>query len=92
VKCDDAAVASSGRASGTVRVWTADEGWGVIDSPDIAGGCWFHAGVVDGLQAGTVLRAGQVVDVEWTSPGPDEHPHRATLVEVRDDLQATPGA
>ena len=91
MKCDDAAVASSGSASGTVRVWMAVDGWGLIDSPDLAGSCWFDAGVIEGLEAGAVLRAGQVVDVEWTTPGPDGHPHRATRVEVRDDLQATPG-
>ncbi|MBF6438391.1 hypothetical protein [Nocardia cyriacigeorgica] len=27
---------------GTVTQWHNDKGWGVIDSPDTAGGCWFH--------------------------------------------------
>jgi hypothetical protein len=85
-------MATSGTASGTVRLWMADEGWGVIDSPDLPGGCWFEAAVVEDLEAGRTLRAGQVVDVEWTTPGRNDHPCRATRVGMRDDLQATPGA
>jgi CspA family cold shock protein len=27
---------------GTVRNYDADEGWGVIDGPDVPGGCWVH--------------------------------------------------
>jgi cold shock CspA family protein len=82
---------SSGTASGTVRVWMTDEGWGVIDSPDLPGGCWFDAGVIEGADAHEILRAGQPVEVEWTAPGPDGHACRAVRVEARDDLQATPG-
>jgi cold shock protein len=27
---------------GSVRVWHAAEGWGVLDSADTPGGCWAH--------------------------------------------------
>ncbi|AEV85563.1 cold-shock protein [Actinoplanes sp. SE50] len=27
---------------GSVRGFDADEGWGVIDGPDVPGGCWVH--------------------------------------------------
>jgi CspA family cold shock protein len=27
---------------GVVRDFHADEGWGVVDGPDVPGGCWFH--------------------------------------------------
>jgi cold shock protein len=27
---------------GSVRLYHADEGWGVIDGPDVPGGCWVH--------------------------------------------------
>jgi CspA family cold shock protein len=27
---------------GSVRAFDADEGWGVIDGPDVPGGCWVH--------------------------------------------------
>ncbi len=29
-------------SSGTVRAYDADAGWGVIDGPDVPGGCWVH--------------------------------------------------
>jgi cold shock protein len=29
-------------STGTVSMWRGEEGWGVIDSPDTPGGCWFH--------------------------------------------------
>jgi len=29
-------------SEGTVRLWSDDEGWGVIDSSDTPGGCWVH--------------------------------------------------
>ena len=32
--------------SGTVRVWHAEEGWGVIDSAETPGGCWTHFSAV----------------------------------------------
>ena len=27
---------------GSVRTYDADKGWGVIDGPDVPGGCWVH--------------------------------------------------
>lgn len=81
---------SNGTANGTVRLWT-DDGWGVVDLPDLPGGCHVEASVVEDLDAGQTLRTGQVVDVEWTTPGPDEFACRATKVTLREDLQATPG-
>ena len=82
---------ASGRTSGTVRLWMEVDGWGVIDSPDLPGGCRAEASVVEGLQPGQTLRAGQPVEVEWTTPGPGDFGYRAVRVEVRDDLQATTG-
>ena len=35
--------------------------------------------------------AGQVVDVDWTEPGPEGLPWRAVRVVPREDLQATVG-
>jgi cold shock protein len=45
---------------GSVRSFDADEGWGVIDGPDVPGGCWVHfsAIAVDGYRQ---LSAGQRV-------------------------------
>jgi len=82
---------SSGKTSGTIRLWMDDEDWGVIDSPDLPGSCHAEISVVDGLEVGAMLRAGQVVEVEWSAPGPDGYACRAVRVEVRADLQGTPG-
>ena len=81
----------SGSANGTVRLWNDENGWGVVDLPDLPGGCHVEASVVEGLDAAQTLRAGQVVDVEWTTPGPDDYACRAIRVTLRDDLQATTG-
>jgi cold shock protein len=47
-------------SAGTVREWSADEGFGVIDSADTPGGCWAHFSmiVMDGYRS---LTAGQRV-------------------------------
>lgn len=29
-------------STGQIRSWDAEEGWGVIDSPETPGGCWLH--------------------------------------------------
>ena len=81
----------SGTANGTVRLWNDDDGWGVIDLPDQPAGCHVEASVVEGLDATETLRTGQVVDVEWTTPGPDDYVCRATRVTLREDLQTTTG-
>ena len=64
---------------GTVRDWTDDEGWGVIDSSATPGGCWTHFShlAVPGYHT---LRAGQVVEMEWETPGQDGYPYRAVRV------------
>lgn len=64
---------------GTVRDWTDDEGWGVIDSSATPGGCWTHFShlAVPGYRT---LRAGQVVEMEWETPGQDGYPYRAVRV------------
>jgi CspA family cold shock protein len=33
-------------STGHVRVYHRDEGWGVIDGPDVPGGCWVHFSVI----------------------------------------------
>jgi len=84
-------MAGSGRATGTVRLWMDEDGWGVIDVPDLLAGCWAEASVVEGLDGTRGLRAGETVDVEWATPGPEGYDAKADRVVLRDDLQATPG-
>jgi CspA family cold shock protein len=31
---------------GVVRTYDTDEGWGIIDGPDVPGGCWVHFSVI----------------------------------------------
>ena len=67
------------RTTGTVRSWSGDEGWGVIDSPDTPGGCWAHFSTLrmDGYRS---LVPGQEVVLDWEEPGQDGYDFRATVV------------
>ncbi len=31
----------------TVREWHDDEGWGVVEGPDLPGPCWVHFSVIE---------------------------------------------
>lgn len=56
---DSLAAAFDGQTTGIVRMWNDDDGWGVIDSPHIPGGCWAHSRVtptVDGRFAVEIVR------------------------------------
>ncbi|MGY1715022.1 hypothetical protein ACI78R_11240 [Geodermatophilus sp. SYSU D01106] len=84
---DSGSGADGGTAAGTVvRV---DDGAGaVLEVPGAPGDCWADAAVVEGEP----LRAGQVVTVEWATPGAHGLPVRAVRVHRRTDLEGTPGA
>jgi cold shock protein len=75
--------------AGIVREWHSDEGWGVIDSPATAGGCWAHFGSVlaDGYRS---LKAGQAVSFEFESGPQDGYDYRAVAVWTGDDRPADP--
>ena len=64
---------------GTVRVWHADEGWGVIDSAETPGGSWTHfsALLVPGYAE---LVAGE--DVAFTFEAADQDGYRFRTVEA----------
>jgi cold shock protein len=66
-------------SAGTVREWNADEGFGVVDSPDTPGGCLVHFShiVADGYRS---LRPGEQVTFTFESPGQDGFDYRAVLV------------
>ncbi|MGY1837513.1 hypothetical protein ACI79P_20705 [Blastococcus sp. SYSU DS0510] len=81
-----------GTTMGTVVRWDGEEHGAVIEAPDLPGGCWADAAAVEGSSTGPgELRAGQVVEVEWTRPGAHDLPFRAVRVVPRHDLQATVG-
>jgi hypothetical protein len=74
------------RTIGTVRHWSADGG--VLDSPATPGGCWADADVVED---GTLLRAGQVVHLEWRAGRHGPYEFLATHVEADDALETAGG-
>jgi hypothetical protein len=85
-------VTGSGTAVGTVVRWDDARGGAVIEAPDLPGGCWADASAVEhGTTGGGELRAGQVVELEWSEPGAGGLPYRALRVTPRDDLQASIG-
>ncbi|MET4047495.1 MULTISPECIES: cold shock domain-containing protein [unclassified Rhodococcus (in: high G+C Gram-positive bacteria)] len=47
-----------------VREFDAEEGWGVLDAPELPGGCWVHYSHIDGTGF-RALTAGQLVNVEY---------------------------
>jgi hypothetical protein len=85
-------MARSGTTLGTVVRWDDTRGGALIEARDLPGGCWADAAVVvHSTSPAGVLRAGQVVEVDWVEPGAEGLPFRATRVNPRADLQATIG-
>ena len=66
-------------ARGLVREWYADDGWGVIDSPETPGGCWAHFSQV-AMTGCRALSAGQVVHLDWEVARQDGFDYRAVRV------------
>ena len=85
-------MARSGTTLGTVVRWDEARHGAVLEAAELPGGCWADASVVAHSTSGAGdLRAGQVVEVEWTEPGDGGLPFRALRVVPREDLQATVG-
>ena len=80
---------------GVVTVWRHEEGWGVIESRDTPGGCWFFFSDLWGSERpqaapGEILRAknrtavlGETVDFDWEATEQDGYSYRATDVRPR---------
>jgi CspA family cold shock protein len=66
-------------ASGIVREWWSEDGWGVIDSSDTPGGCWasFSVVLVPGFR---MLSAGEAVTFRYESAQQDGYGFRAVEV------------
>lgn len=74
----------------TVREWHEDLGWGVLDSSETPDGCWAHFSVIvtpiisrsSGWTEAEYksLSAGQLVELEWETPGQDGFDFRASSV------------
>ena len=81
----------SGTTLGTVVRWDDARGGAVIEARELPGGCWADASVVVHSTSGGVLRAGQVVELDWVEAPGERLPFRALRVAPREDLQATVG-
>ncbi|WKE71646.1 cold-shock protein [Streptomyces sp. WP-1] len=68
----------------TVREWSDEEGWGVLDSPETPGGCFGHYSDIQGSGFRT-LSPGQEVDLIWEAPGfkQDGYDYRAVSIVPR---------
>jgi len=85
-------MARSGTTLGTVIRWDAGRGGAVIESGETPGGCWADASVVQHSTSGDgKLRAGQVVELDWTDVAAEGQPFSASRVIPREDLQQTVG-
>lgn len=63
--------------SGVVRSWSEDDGWGVVDGPDVPGGCWAHVSTVAGDRRSLRVSA---CTWSWETPGQDGYDYRAVRV------------
>ena len=80
-------MARSGSTIGTVIRWDDASHSGLIEAADLPGPCWVDASVVDHAHGHGELRAGQVVEVDWTAAEQGDAPLSATRVVHRPDLQ-----
>jgi CspA family cold shock protein len=66
-------------SEGTVREWSDDDGWGVIDSAGTLGGCWAHFSMIVS-QGYRRLEPGGQVAFTYEAPGQDGFSYRAVQV------------
>ncbi len=68
---------------GVVRSFDPEQGWGVLDSPEVPGGCFVHYSDVDLPRYGE-LRPGQRVRFKFEWPGflQDGYQYRAQWVRI----------
>jgi cold shock CspA family protein len=78
---------ASGSTLGTVVRWDEQRHCGLVEAPDLPGQCFVDGSVVVHHAGSGELRAGQVVELDWTEPGREGVPLRATRVVHREDLQ-----
>ena len=73
--------------SGVVRSFDAEEGWGVIDGPDVPGGCWVHFSAI-AMTGYRELAAGQTVSFRAEAADQDGFAFRAVKVWTGDSEPA----
>jgi CspA family cold shock protein len=70
-------------SSGVVRSFDAGEGWGVLDGPDVPGGCWVHFSAI-AMIGYRELAAGQTVSFHAEAADQDGFAFRAVKVWTGD--------
>lgn len=58
------------KVTGSVRVWYAEQGWGVFDSAETPGGCWADAKEVMPMEQPLDLYPGSPVRFAWMDISP----------------------
>jgi cold shock protein len=76
-------------STGSVRRFDVDEGWGVIDGPDVPGGCWVHFSAIAGVGY-RQLSAGQRVSFRAEAASQDGFAFRALKVWIDEVEPAAP--
>jgi CspA family cold shock protein len=71
----------TGAVAGMVTWFDADEGWGVVNAPEVPGGCFVHFSAIQ-MPGYRQLHAGQHVRFTFEEPGfqQDGCPYRALAV------------
>ena len=70
-------------STGQVRSYDAEQGWGVIDGPDVPGGCWVHFSAV-AAPGYRELATGQEVSFRAEPADQDGFAYRAVKVWTGD--------
>ncbi|GAA5190723.1 hypothetical protein GCM10023346_08360 [Arthrobacter gyeryongensis] len=63
-----------------VSFWKAEEGWGELILPD-GKKCFAHFSVIEQSGGYRSLKAGDLVDVEWTAASQDEYAFVAVSIQ-----------
>src|SRR6476620_3308656 len=66
--------------TGTVSLWDDENGWGVIDSQETTGGCWFHYSMV--ARPARVIEPGVTVSFSYEASPQDGYAFRAIEVHL----------
>ncbi|HEX3955419.1 MAG TPA: cold shock domain-containing protein [Trebonia sp.] len=79
----------AGAVAGVVKRFDPDEGWGVIDAPEVPGGCFVHFSNIE-VPGYRQLHAGQQVRFTFEQPGflQDGYRYRAVTVWPTDESLA----
>lgn len=76
-------------ATGVVREWNGEDGWGVLDSDETPGGCWVHYSSLD-MAGYRTLRPGQHVSFTFETGSQDGYDYRAETVWLEGVPRALP--